>query len=675
MLCRPECVSGEEGQDFLRPVVRLPGKIFTRIDPKRHETSMVIRIREGWSDLSAYLRGEGTVEKRQRFKIWVCTAAERGYALEAWRLLDPTSELIPKDEVKKRLFCAGKQKKSLFRTFCLGPLHEQPVPKEILSPKKKLGPLCEGHSEMSMAIIVDDRIDVWEKRNQEQILQVLPFQYPCIETQSPSEIQKMQTVFQAVRSQFYFELMEQMAPAVRDMWKMGFENEAALQQLQEKMKRATSIAPFLNTFAQPTMAPAFPEAPVLTEASLKPNDRRQLGENRSNKAENGRISLPIIVKKKKTAKKPKLRPRHLIPPPPDESRMSLDAPSTSDQDSMQAETTTVDVQAHHAVPDLNPALREVCARETDEGTVSEVAAPPVSDPVPVEEPVEEPQEAKDTSLPLSVMMDVDQTMTTVTTVHTPGPVATDVGSLIPGLFEYDKMTSRPPSTAADAGINVTSVLAASHQLEALSVQNIQSVSPVQPSFLTQSRVTPLWSMLSDRVYGVDVPEPSPAQTQFLAVPSIPESIQNTSAAPQLRLIPGKVVLVPPTPAQGEASHSRYTIVQLSDGRLILQPVPPAPPRDPLPPAVMIQSGGGQQLGYVLPKNSAMNAPPIAPIKQWNGNWASSQPQLMPLASERIAGSYSKQLNIPCQLMVHSQPPNLHQVIATCRSAIWCKWCL
>ena len=659
--CRPECVSGEEGQDFLRPVVRLPGKIFTRIDPKRHETSMVIRIREGWPDLSAYLRGEGTVEKRQRFKIWVCTAAERGYALEAWRLLDPTSELIPKDEVKKRLFCAGKQKKSLFRTFCLGPLHEQPTPKEILSPKKKLGPLCEGHSEMSMAIIVDDRIDVWEKRNQEQILQVLPFQYPCIETQSPSEIQKMQTVFQAVRSQFYFELMEQMAPAVRDMWKMGFENEAALQQLQEKMKRATSIAPFLNTFSQPTMAPAFPEAPVLTEASLKPNDRRQLGENRSNKAENGRISLPIIVKRKKTAKKPKLRPRHPIPPPPDDSRMSLDPPSTSDQDSMQAETTTVDVQEHQALPDLNPALQEICTRETGEGTASEATAPPVSDPLPVEEPVEEPQEVTDTSQPLPAMMDVDQTA--AMTVHTPGPASADAGSLIPGLFEYDKMTSRPPSTA-DAGLSVTSVLAASHQLEALSVQNIQSVSPAQPSFLTQSRATlSVVDVFRECTRGVDVPEPSPAQTQFLAVPSIPDSIQNTSAAAQLRLIPGKVVLLPPTPAQGEASHSRYTIVQLSDGRLILQPVPPAPPRDPLPPPVMIQSGGAQQLGYVLPKNSAMNAPPpIMPIKQWNGNWTSSQSQMMPLSSERIAGSYSKQLNMPCQIMVHSQPPNLQVTV-------------
>lgn len=26
---------------------------------------------------------------KQRFEVYVCTAAERGYALEAWRILDP----------------------------------------------------------------------------------------------------------------------------------------------------------------------------------------------------------------------------------------------------------------------------------------------------------------------------------------------------------------------------------------------------------------------------------------------------------------------------------------------------------------------------------------------------------------------------------------------------------
>lgn len=38
-----------------------------------------------------------------RFSIYVCTAAERQYALEVWRLLDTQGTLIPIDQRKKRL--------------------------------------------------------------------------------------------------------------------------------------------------------------------------------------------------------------------------------------------------------------------------------------------------------------------------------------------------------------------------------------------------------------------------------------------------------------------------------------------------------------------------------------------------------------------------------------------
>ncbi len=32
---------------------------------------------------------------KQRFEVYVCTAAERGYALEAWRILDPKVRRAP----------------------------------------------------------------------------------------------------------------------------------------------------------------------------------------------------------------------------------------------------------------------------------------------------------------------------------------------------------------------------------------------------------------------------------------------------------------------------------------------------------------------------------------------------------------------------------------------------
>lgn len=46
--------------------------------------------------------------------MYVCTAAERGYALEAWRLLDHNNDIIPDDVRAARVVCVpGGQKKEL----------------------------------------------------------------------------------------------------------------------------------------------------------------------------------------------------------------------------------------------------------------------------------------------------------------------------------------------------------------------------------------------------------------------------------------------------------------------------------------------------------------------------------------------------------------------------------
>ncbi len=51
---------------------------------------------------------------RRRFDVYVCTAAERGYALEAWRLLDHNSDIIPDTVRAARVVCVpGGQKKEL----------------------------------------------------------------------------------------------------------------------------------------------------------------------------------------------------------------------------------------------------------------------------------------------------------------------------------------------------------------------------------------------------------------------------------------------------------------------------------------------------------------------------------------------------------------------------------
>lgn len=48
-----------------------------------------------------------------RFDVFIATAAERGYALEAWRLLDPDCRLIPANRVHRRVVCfpGSRQKK------------------------------------------------------------------------------------------------------------------------------------------------------------------------------------------------------------------------------------------------------------------------------------------------------------------------------------------------------------------------------------------------------------------------------------------------------------------------------------------------------------------------------------------------------------------------------------
>lgn len=92
-----------DGRLVMRPVIRLDdGRVFTKIIPHRKDTAMIIRIRPGWEKLRQFLTGESLLEKKQKYKIYVCTAAEKEYALEVWRLLDVTEELIPPDEISKR---------------------------------------------------------------------------------------------------------------------------------------------------------------------------------------------------------------------------------------------------------------------------------------------------------------------------------------------------------------------------------------------------------------------------------------------------------------------------------------------------------------------------------------------------------------------------------------------
>ncbi|GAB4831220.1 hypothetical protein Ancab_005231 [Ancistrocladus abbreviatus] len=133
-----------DSQPIVRPLIRLQDKniILTRIIPLNRDTSVLVRLRPAWEDLRSYLTARG----RKRFEVYVCTMAEREYALEMWRLLDPDSSLISTSELLDRIVCVKPgTRKSLLNVFHDGICH----------PK--------------MALVIDDRITVWDDKDQPRV--------------------------------------------------------------------------------------------------------------------------------------------------------------------------------------------------------------------------------------------------------------------------------------------------------------------------------------------------------------------------------------------------------------------------------------------------------------------------------------------------------------------------
>uniref|UniRef100_M8CJX2 protein-serine/threonine phosphatase n=1 Tax=Aegilops tauschii TaxID=37682 RepID=M8CJX2_AEGTA len=134
-----------------RPIIRLQDRnaVLTRIAPTDPSTGYFVNIRPGWDDLKGYLN---TASGRQRFKVYVCTMAGRDYALEIWRLLDPDGRLISLNEISQRLICVRPDcKKSLERVF--------------------QDSLCHP----SMAMVLDDRRDVWDERDKRRVFVAPPY--------------------------------------------------------------------------------------------------------------------------------------------------------------------------------------------------------------------------------------------------------------------------------------------------------------------------------------------------------------------------------------------------------------------------------------------------------------------------------------------------------------------
>ncbi|XP_022931888.1 RNA polymerase II C-terminal domain phosphatase-like 2 isoform X1 [Cucurbita moschata] len=147
-------------EKVVRPIIRLLDKniVLTRINPEIRDTSVLVRLRPAWEDLRSYLTARG----RKRFEVYVCTMAERDYALEMWRLLDPEAHLIATKQLLDRVVCVKSgSKKSLLNVFQSGTCH----------PK--------------MAMVIDDRSKVWEDKDQPRVHVVpafTPYYAPQAET-------------------------------------------------------------------------------------------------------------------------------------------------------------------------------------------------------------------------------------------------------------------------------------------------------------------------------------------------------------------------------------------------------------------------------------------------------------------------------------------------------------
>jgi hypothetical protein len=164
-----------------RPLLELPsGALLTRPDPAQAWTSMAFRLRPGWPAARAFLagaldaRGEALARPAPPIAAFVCTTAEREYAHEAWRALDPSAEapLIAPAARRRRIVCVdgkaarGGPCKSVLDALGLAPAARPPA--ALGGPPR---------SAMPLAVVVDDRDDVWEEDARAQLLQVKAFSY------------------------------------------------------------------------------------------------------------------------------------------------------------------------------------------------------------------------------------------------------------------------------------------------------------------------------------------------------------------------------------------------------------------------------------------------------------------------------------------------------------------
>ncbi|GJN26951.1 hypothetical protein PR202_gb14920 [Eleusine coracana subsp. coracana] len=169
------------------------GEVY-KVQSEIRDTSVLVRLRPAWDDLRSYLIARG----RKRFEVYVCTMAERDYALEMWRLLDPDSRLINSVQLLDRLVCVKSgSRKSLLNVFSDGSCHP------------------------GMALVIDDRLKVWDEKDQRRVHVVpafAPYYAPQAEANFPIPVLcVVRNVACNVRGGFFKEFDEALLPQINDV--------------------------------------------------------------------------------------------------------------------------------------------------------------------------------------------------------------------------------------------------------------------------------------------------------------------------------------------------------------------------------------------------------------------------------------------------------------------------
>lgn len=95
----------------------------------------------------------------------MCTAAERQYALEVWRLLDTRGNIIPVEQRARRIInVSGGRKKQLLKSLGVAELAG--------NARLEWPELPDEEPPVPLAVVLDDRLDVWEAASQPCVLQV-----------------------------------------------------------------------------------------------------------------------------------------------------------------------------------------------------------------------------------------------------------------------------------------------------------------------------------------------------------------------------------------------------------------------------------------------------------------------------------------------------------------------